>query len=95
MIVLAYEMGLKPDEVLGLTLSQFNLMYTGYKRRREDDWDIARRTWAYILNFGGMGVKGDKVIQHTELLTLDRDRGQQKRVIRTLNDALKILKEFE
>ncbi|MEI2271832.1 hypothetical protein OHD16_06725 [Sphingobacterium sp. ML3W] len=89
-------MGLNRKEVLSLTLSEFNLMHAGYKKRNEKEWDIARRTWGYIMVYGGLGLKKDQKVNIEELWKLPftdkKDGGIRK--ITTLKQAMALLKEF-
>ena len=95
--MLAYEMGLKPDEVKELTLGEFNIMYAAYRRRGEKDWDIARRTWAYIMTYGGLGLKDkNHKIKPEDLYPLPFTdfRENSVRKITSMDQARKLLNEF-
>lgn len=90
-------MGLKPDEVKALTFQEFNLMWTGYAKRQENDWNIARHTWAYIISFAGNGLKKDaKVPKPTELWHLPHTDFIEDTVvkIRTKQQALQLINTF-
>lgn len=90
-------MGLKPDEVRSLTLSEFNLMYTGYRKRNEKDWDIARRTWAYTIMFAGMGLKDKNAKIEPEklwpLVFTDRQESSNRKIT-SMAQARELLNEF-
>lgn len=85
-------MGLKPLEVKALTLKDFNLMYTGYFRRQEKEWNRTRHVMAFILNYGGMGAKQFQKPQ--DIWPLEMDKQITKRRIRTMAQAMSLLKEY-
>lgn len=89
-------MGLKPDEVRRLTYAEFNIMYSAYLRREEKDWDIARRTWGYLMIYGGLGLKDSKAkITPQMILPLPyTDAKVRETKITTLEQALKLLNSF-
>lgn len=90
-------MGLTRHEILSLTLAEFNLRFVGYKRRIENDWDIARNTWAYIVKFGGMGVKEGQKIDPVKLYPLEyRDKGERVIVkrVKNIKEAVALLNKF-
>lgn len=86
-------MGLKPGEVKALTLLEFNLMLTGYHKRRENEWNIARHLMAYTATYAGMGAT--KFVQPKDVMSLDLDREGEKKMITTLAQAMQMLKEFK
>lgn len=88
----AYEMGLKPQEVKRLTLKEFNLMYTGYFRREEREWNRTRLLMTYILNYAGMGATQFK--QPQEVWPLDMDKKFIRPKIKTIAQAMRLLKEY-
>lgn len=71
-------------------------MYIGYQRRNEKDWDIARRTWAYIVVYGGLGLKKDAKITPEQLwrLPFTDSNGKSSKKITTMKQALDLLREF-
>lgn len=89
-------MGLKREEILSLTIAEFNLMHVGYQRRNEKDWDIARRTWAYTMIYGGLGLKGDQTITPEKLWSLPFTDRKEVTItkITTMEQALQLLNEF-
>lgn len=85
-------------------MRDFNAMYVGYRRRREELWDIARNTWSYMMVYGGMGLKKDaKVPSPQELYQLQfRDKEMQSgadsvktKPITSIEEAFELLKEFD
>ena len=86
-------MGLKPIEVEACTLRDFSLMYTGYKRRQDREWDRTRHVMAFIMNFSGWGAKDFQ--DPKTIWPLDFDNENEARKITTLKQALALLKEFE
>lgn len=92
-MLICFEMGLKPREVKLITLREFYLMHSGYKRREEKLWEHTRYTAATIINYGGMGAK--KLVQPKELIRLELDKEYEIKPIRTIRAAQKLLKEFE
>lgn len=68
-------------------------MLTGYYRRQEHEWNIARHQMAYIATYGGMGAT--KFIQPKEIMTLDMDKEGEKKMITTLHQAMQMLKEYK
>lgn len=92
MILLAYEMGLKPVEVAEITLSEFNLMLTGYYRRQEHDKNNLRHILAFIRGFGGMG--GQDYMSPQQIWPLNMDNEDVKRMVTSLSMAMELLKEF-
>lgn len=86
-------MGLRPAEVNALTLKDFYLMHSGYKRREEKRWEHTRYLAATVLNYGGMGTK--KLVQPKELIPLELDSENEIKPIATMRQALKLLKEFD
>lgn len=91
-MVLAYEMGLKPIEVKALTIREFNLMLTGYRRRQEEEWNHTRHIMAYVLNYGGMGTQ--QLYKPQDIWPLDLDTENEVKPIRTMQQALQLLKEY-
>lgn len=95
--MLAYEMGLKPDEVKALTFAEFNIMYAAYRKRNEKEWDIARRTWGYIMVYGGLGLKDkNPKIRPEDLyqLPFTDAKNNTVRKITTLEQARELLNGF-
>lgn len=97
-------MGLKPWELRRVTLKDFNAMYVGYRRNREELWDMERRTWGYIMQFGGMGLKKEaKAPTLAELYELPyRDSAAQagevtatSQYVTTESEALQVLEGFK
>ncbi|MDR2274347.1 MAG: hypothetical protein LBF27_25795 [Sphingobacterium sp.] len=89
-------MGLTRKEVLSLTLAEFNLMHAGYRKRNEKEWDIARRTWGYIMMYGGLGLKKDQKVKIEELWKLpftDKKVGGIQKIT-TIKQAIALLNEF-
>lgn len=85
-------------------MRDFNAMWVGYRRRREELWDIARNTWGYMMVYGGMGLsKGAKVPSPQELYPLQfrdkemaREGGSAKaKPITSIEEAFELLKEFD
>lgn len=79
-------------------------MYVGYRRNREELWDMERRTWGYIMQFGGMGLKKEaKAPTLSELYELTyRDsaaHGEQatatSQYVTSESEALQILEGFK
>ncbi|GEM_PF-6035995 len=71
-------------------------MYIGYQRRNEKDWDIARRTWAYTMIYGGLGLKDGSKVKPEELWNLrftDSKEGFISKIT-SLEEAIQLLKEF-
>jgi hypothetical protein len=68
-------------------------MMNGYQRRNEEEWDRTRNLMAYQLNFGGMGTK--KPYLPSDIIRLRRDEINVKRPIKSMLQAMKILKHFE
>lgn len=87
-------MGLKPHEVKRLTIGAFNLMYTGYKRRMEHQWDMTRHMMSTVIN-GYFGIK--KSYSPEQVMKLEKDTRNRNiiPVIRTDYDAYQLLREFE
>ena len=98
-------MGLKTWELRRVTLRDFNAMYVGYRRRQEELWDMHRRTWVYIIEFAGMGMKkGAKMPTPQELWGLPYMDAEmvatggtkaETKPIATEEEALELLKQFE
>lgn len=85
-------MGLKPDEVWGLTLMEFDLMVTGYQERMDEHWDMTRHIMWATISYGGMGVK--KPIKVNDVLPLHKDNRNAKRFIVNEFQALNLIKTF-
>lgn len=87
-------MGLKPDEVRRLTLGEFNAMYTGYKRRQEEQWDMTRHIMSTVIN-GYFGIK--KTYTPEQVLKLEKDKRNGTIIpkIRSDYEAYQLLREFE
>jgi len=68
-------------------------MMNGYQRRNEEEWDRTRNLMAFQLNYGGMGAK--KPYMPSDIMRLSRDTAHIKKPIKTLLQAMKILKHFE
>ena len=94
MFDLAFEMGLKPKEVRALTIKDFNHMLIGMMRRKEHDWDVARNTWSYIINYP-YGVKNYVSPQALRKLPIT-DGGNKEKIKRITNhtEAEELLNEF-
>lgn len=86
-------MGLKPSEVRKLTMKEFNLMLTGYMARQNREWDRTRHIMAFVATYGGMGAS--EFIEPRTIYPLPSDRENEKKPIKTKEQALKLLKEFE
>jgi len=86
-------MGLKPIEVRCLTLSEFNLMLTGYQRRQDLENNRTRQIMTFVLNYGGMGTSEYHSAESIWPLAIDREN--EKKMITTLRMAKELLKEFE
>lgn len=85
-------MGLKPKEVSRLTLKEFNLMYTGYFRREEKEWNRVRHLMTFILNYGGMGAKQFQKPQ--DVWPLEMDKQHVKKRITNHVQAKELLKQY-
>lgn len=92
MIVLAYEMGLKPLEVESCTLREFDLLMTGYHRREEKEWNRTRHMMSYIAS---CAYGAPKFIPPRDIITLEMDKEDGIRPITTLKQALSLLNEFD
>lgn len=68
-------------------------MYRGYVRREEKKWQHTRELMAYTLNFSGFGARD--ITHSKDLVPLDLDKEQQKRMITSLSMAMDLLKEFK
>lgn len=86
-------MGLKPAEVRKLTLRDFNLMFTGYLANQNREWDRTRRLMSFIASFSGMGAK--EFMKPEDIWPLPTDREGTKKMIKTVEQATQLLKEFE
>lgn len=85
-------MGMKPHEVKALYLRDFNLMLTGYFRRKEIEDNRMRHIMWSVINFGGMGTTSPVTPDHIWPLTMDKE--VEKRMITSLAMAIQLLKEF-
>lgn len=85
-------MGLKPGEVKALYLRDFNLMLTGYFRRKEVEDNRMRHIMWSVVNFSGMGLESPITPESIWPLTMDKQT--EKRMITTLAMAIQLLKEF-
>lgn len=86
-------MGLKPREVKELSLRDFNLMFTGYFRRHENQWNQTRHVMWAVINFGGMGASTP--LSPENIWPLEMDKLTEKRMITSLAMAIQLLKEFD
>lgn len=86
-------MGLKPHEVRKLNLKHFNLMLTGYVNAQNREWDRTRHVMSYIASFGGMGSK--EFLKPQDIWPLPQDTEGIKKMIKTVEQAKKLLNEFE
>lgn len=85
-------MGLKPHEVKTLNFKHFTLMLKGYQARQNREWDRTRHIMSYIASFAGMG--STEIVQPTVIWPLPQDTYWEKKPIRTVKQALELLKEF-
>lgn len=85
-------MGLKPQEVKALYLRDFNLMLTGYFRRKEIEDNRMRHIVWSVMQFGGMG--NPDPISPQNIWPLSMDKEAEKRMITSLAMAAQLLKEF-
>lgn len=86
-------MGLRPQEVKALYLKDFNLMVTGYFRRKEiEDNRMRHIVWA-VMQFAGMG--SSEPITPQNIWPLSMDKESEKRMITSLAMAVQLLKEFQ
>lgn len=92
MIVLAYEMGLKPLEVEACTLKEFNLLMIGYHRREERKWNRTRHTMSYIAS---CAPGQTKFVAPRDVIGLEMDKEDGLRPITTMKQAIALLNEFE
>ena len=91
---MCYEMmpGATWDRISRITLAEFNLLLTGYHHRQEKEINQTRNTIAAILNIQGKVLK--KEVTPQGVWPLDMDRAKQKRMITTMAQAMKLLKEY-
>jgi len=85
-------MGLKPKEVKSLLLKDFWLMFTGYQRREDKEWNRTRHLMAFIQTFGGMGAS--KFANPQSIWPLPLDDENKKQFITSLAQAKALFKEF-
>jgi hypothetical protein len=92
MIVLAYEIGLKPLEVEQCTMREFDLLLTGFHRREEREWNRTRNQMSYIAS---CAYGQTKFISPQEVIKLEMDKEDTLRPITTIKQALALLNEFD
>lgn len=85
-------MGLKPVEIKALYLRDFNLMLTGYYKRREHELNQMRHIMWSVINYGGMGVTNP--VRPEDIWPLSIDIADEKKMITTVSMAVELLKEF-
>lgn len=86
-------MGLSPREVRRLNFRHFNLMLTGYLNRQNREWDRTRHLMSYIATYAGMGAS--QFVSPQEIRPLPQDYEDIKQPIKTVEQARKLLNEFE
>lgn len=86
-------MGLRPAEVKKLTLAEYSLMYIGYHRRYEQEWNRTRHLMYSVINFGGMGTTNP--VPPSQIWPLDMDTYGEIKMITTLAQAIQLLREFK
>lgn len=80
------------DRIRMITLAEFDLILTGYHRRLEKEINQTRNIIAATLNIQGKILK--KEVTPQGVWPLDMDRQRQKKMITTMADAMKLLKEY-
>jgi hypothetical protein len=85
-------MGLLPSEVKALQYKDFWLMFTGYERRLEKEWDRTRNVIWATIKYAGMGAPDVPPV--SELFPLSMDREFEKRLITNLAMAKELYKTF-
>lgn len=85
-------MGLLPNQVQALLFKDFVMMYEGYQRRLEEQWDMVRHQMWATISFGGMGTKNPITVQ--DIVKLKRDRGDKKSYISSKAEAIMFIKSF-
>lgn len=88
-------MGLKPREVKMLTMREFDNMLSGYNRRLDRSWDIARTIMADIRNSAFGAQKAVKPTQILKIPSIDNsNRGERVIHIKNKQEAEKLLNTF-
>lgn len=88
-----YELGYKPLEVAAVTLSQFQLIATGYQLKEEKEWNRTRHIMYSVINFAGFGAK--EALPPEQIISLQCDTENQKKPIRTMYQVMQLFKEFQ
>ena len=86
-------MGLRPWEIKKITLGEYALMYIGYHRRHEQEWNRTRHLMYAVINFGGMGTT--TTVPPSQIWPLDMDSYGEQKMITTLAQAIQLLREFK
>jgi len=86
-------MGYKPLEVAAVTLSQFQLILTGYQRRRDHEWNQTRHIMTAVINYAGWGAKD--YIPPERVIELHSDLENTKQPIRSMKQAMRLFKDFQ
>lgn len=76
-----------------VTLSQLQLIVTGFQRREDREWRRTREIVGAVVNYAGWGAKD--FIPASNLIPLYSDKEDTKQPIRTLKQAIQLLKEFQ
>lgn len=68
------------------------LALEGYRRRTEEQWDMARHIMLYTRVYGGMG--SEEPVSVTDVMTLRRDEADKVRPITTTEGAEELLNQM-
>lgn len=75
-----------------MTLKEFDLAYTGYLEREEEEWDRTRHIMWATISYGGMGTK--KPLQPKDIVKLHKDKRSEAKHIKSKFQALEFLRTF-
>lgn len=76
-----------------LTMKEFNMRLRGYLARQDREWDRTRHIMSYVATFGGMG--SSEFVEPKNIYPLPSDKENEKKMIKTTQQALRLLKDFE
>lgn len=91
-MVYEFAPGILWEQVRKITLAEWDLMLVGYHRRLEKEINQTRNIMTAILNIQGKSLKNETTPQ--KLWPLEMDIQHQKRMITTMAQAMKLLKEY-